>query len=335
MPVDGTGLYEFAPGLRLRVSGGSSAARYFESEYGSAAAGHGDAAVEIGVGAAPGDDRVRIDGAHKTLAWTVSLGDSRAAPLRCGIKLRGRPRSFGLSLVQGYFIEPLLGIAAARADLVLLPGAGIVARDGTVLVLGRSRSGKSTLSARALARGMPVLGDDQMLVDAGGRCLPFPRRLRAYGDLARTAPAAYKLLPPSTRATLFMQRAVQTISRGYVAPPVHIPPSALRCGAPHGGEMLARITLVERAPGINDLRSVEVDVDDVVAFALDLLEHQRAHIGAADDHWAETAAATTKLQQRILWRACLGIPARRVSLPQAWPAARAAAALARAVIPDD
>jgi hypothetical protein len=333
MPLEPSGLYEFARGLGLRVSGGSAAVRYFHSEYGPAAAVRGDAAVEIGFGAALDDEHARIAGAHKTVAWTASLGESRSTPLRCGIVLRGRPRSFALSLVQGYVVEPLLGIAAARAGLVLLPGAGIVARDGTLLVLGRSRSGKSTLTARALAQGLPVLGDDHVLLEPGGRCLSFPRRIRAYGDLALTAPAAYKLLPRATRATLFVGRAVQTLSRGYVAPPVHVPPSALRRGRPHGGEMLARIALVERSSAIEDLRVVEAGVDDVVAFALAVLEEQRVHICAAGDGWAEAAAATAELQRRLLRRAFSDTPAYRVSLPQAWPAARAAAALAGSVLP--
>src|SRR6266849_1432499 len=105
MPVERDGpharLYEFAPGLRLRVTGGRAAAAYFDSEYGPAATDDpGNAAVEIGVGTGLDDEGVRIHGTHKTVAWSVSLGDSRGTPLRAGIVLRGRPLSFALSLVQ-------------------------------------------------------------------------------------------------------------------------------------------------------------------------------------------------------------------------------------------
>ena len=78
--------------------------------------------AEYGISAIPTDERVNqltvtfapvaqptIAGGHKTVKWGVFLDPPGDGPLSATIDLRGRPRAFGLSLVQGYFAAPAVG----------------------------------------------------------------------------------------------------------------------------------------------------------------------------------------------------------------------------------
>ena len=197
-------VFAFATDLRLRVTGQAAAVRHARREYGAAEVPDARR-VDVEVAFGPlGRDAVRSRGGaaepligrgrHKTVAWRVEAGDPDAVPLTARIETAGWPTAFALSLVQGYVIEPLLSIAGARRGIVLLPGAGIVLDDGLVLLLGRSRAGKSTLAARALTAGRAILGDDQLFVGPDATAWPFPRSLRFYPDLARTAPASFAQL---------------------------------------------------------------------------------------------------------------------------------------------
>jgi len=70
---------------------------------------------------------------------------------------------------------------------------GAVAHHGrAVLLPGPTRSGKSTLVAELVRRGMPYLSDEYALIDAGGRVHPYPRALllRDRGDVERPRLAA-------------------------------------------------------------------------------------------------------------------------------------------------
>ncbi|HVF79946.1 MAG TPA: hypothetical protein VNA28_16760, partial [Solirubrobacteraceae bacterium] len=201
MPVDVCSRYRFLPGVDLRLTGDRTTARHYAAEYAGAEVADDGSAVALDVRFAPAapSDGVRIEGGHKTARWTVTAPAPAGGPLRAGIELRGRPRFFGLSLVQGYFVEPLLSVAVARAGHVLLPSAAIGEEGGVLVIMGSSGTGKSSLSARALAAGRPVLGDDQILLDGAGDCRRFPRRMRFYSDLPQTAPAAFARLPIDAR----------------------------------------------------------------------------------------------------------------------------------------
>ena len=61
-----------------------------------------------------------------------------------------------LVVLQGYVIEPLLALLAPAANHVLLPAAAIAPNRSAILLIGRSRSGKSSLSARAATGGIAV-----------------------------------------------------------------------------------------------------------------------------------------------------------------------------------
>lgn len=95
-------------------------------------------------------------------------------------------------------------------DVLKLHAAGIVSRGSAAILLGSSRAGKSTLTARLLADGFSVLSDDVILVEPGTLLAhPSPRpmylrepawgllpQLRQYLQAGRNANQAYWRLDP-------------------------------------------------------------------------------------------------------------------------------------------
>jgi hypothetical protein len=325
--------FAFHPDLQLRVTAQSRRVlRHFEAEYAPAtvreSAGPPQAAVAF-LNRFHGGERLLVTrGGYKTARWTVGLSHPESETLSASIALSALPMSFGLSLVQGYFVEPVLSVAAARSGFVLLPSAGVSDDGGAVLLLGRSRTGKSSLAARALVAGRRVLGDDQVLLDASGRCWPFPRRLRLYADLPHTAPEAYDRLGASARAVLRGRAVLRRASRGWISPPVRVRPNEL--GPEAAGEPLdvARIVLIERHAGDRDLNVDAVDAASAVCHALDLLERQRAWLSSASGAWAKALEPIREQEESTLGRALAGKPVHAVWVPDDWDAARAIGALA-------
>jgi hypothetical protein len=160
--------YAFLPALRLAVCGDVAALRHFDHEYGRRAIDDPPDGIEVSIqfvgdrrpGIRPLAARGSGRGGHKSVRWEVVLSGPSERPLQAAISLLGWPRSFGLSLVQGYFVEALLSLAAPRTGHILLPAAAIDSDDGPVLILGPSGAGKTSLSARAIARccSIPQVG---------------------------------------------------------------------------------------------------------------------------------------------------------------------------------
>jgi hypothetical protein len=326
--------FAFGRGIALSLEGKPGVMRHFEAEYGPAAVpAAGDSADVVVVfedGRELGDGDLTLRGGYKTARWQVALSSPGEHPLRARIALAGRPLSFGLSLVQGYFVEALLAVAAARKGQVLLPSAAIEQNGGALLLMGPSRSGKSSLSARALAGGRTVLGDDQVLVDARARCWPFPRRLRVYSDLRETAPMAYARLPAAIRAGLAGRKAVRRLTRGYIAPPVRVSFSQLGQRAAPASLPIVRVVLVERSRTAESLMDAALEIDSAIAHAVDLLERQRAHLESArDDAWAESLRRTRADEASILQETFAKAPLQHLLVPEQWGAAHAVTTLAR------
>ncbi len=332
--VGAADLYRFGPGLTVSIRGERRARAYFRAEYGAAAlADSPDApAMEAVIGArirAASDETTRepkLSGAHKLAHWRASVPVSpELDTMRIAVAVRG---PLGLALVQSRVIEPLVSLAAVRAGSVLLPGAAIAHGDRTLLLLGRSRSGKTSLAARALAAGLRVLGDDQVLVNADRECLPFPRRLRLYPDLARTAPAAFAALPPSVRGRLAALGRVSALTRGFVAPPVSVSASAFGAAAPDPIRLLVGdVVVVRRAQG-DTLTSERLDPQELEAETDDVLMGQRSEIFGVPG--VRAAYETVLAEERaIISSALAAAPARRVLVPDSWTAEQAVEALAR------
>lgn len=323
--------YHLGPGLVVSIKGNRIAREYFRAEYDSSAqnADSAPAVLEATIGAnfhrrARKGHRPQLSGAHKLARWRAYMPiEPDEETIRVSVDVRG---PLGLPLVQSYVVEPLVSLATVRAGSVLLP-SGAIARGGkAVLLIGRSRSGKSSLAALALAQGLHILGDDQVLISADHGCLPFPRRLRLYPDLARTAPAAFAALPSAARRALTALDAVANLTRGFVAPPVRVSPSRLGAGVARIGLPIGEVVVIRRS-AVDEITSESLQAAALAEEVEQVLLHQRAEIFRVDGLRASFAPLLAG-EAAIVSRAVADAPARRVLVPSRWSAERAVGQLA-------
>ena len=319
--------FTFLDDLSLEVRGDARALAHFRAEYRAVRADPGaEANLVVSFGTTSSRSRC-FEAGYRSLRWRVALDEIGDGPLRATIDLRGVPRNFGLSLLQGYVVEPLLGLLAPATGHVLLPAAALASEDGALLLLGRSRSGKSSLVARAAATGTAVLGDDHVLVGVDG-CRGFPRRLRLYPDVAETAPAARAALPPRTRAQLRMLGFVRRATGGAVAPPVRVPietiGAVLRDPLP-----LARVVVIERGQ-VPRLVAEALRRDELVETALGVLQEQRRALERVDEaRWHEHLESVLAEEKSLLHAAFAQTTAMaRLAVPTRLPAGDSVAAIA-------
>jgi ABC-type uncharacterized transport system YnjBCD ATPase subunit len=337
----GCRFYAFLPALRLAVCGDAAALQHFDREYGPRALADGHDRSEVSIQFASEGRRRSIKarvvgrsvrGGHKSVRWTVALSGPSDRPVHAAISLRGWPTSFGLSLVQGYFVEALVSLAAPGSGHVLLPAAAIDSDDGPVLILGPSGAGKSSLSARALARGRIVIGDDQVLLDATGRCTTFPRRMRFYPDLKATAPEAYCALPGRTRGLLRARGIVDRLTGGYVRPSLVVDPVDMGGSGELGSGAIRRVLLLEPRAPVVDMEVTSVDMVTLLSAASRLCEAQRARLWSiAPEDWRQAIAPIAAQEEEILRSALDGLPLERVQIPAEWPPKRSIEALAQLI----
>lgn len=322
-------LYSPAPQLVVAIAGADDARAHFAAEYGAARTGSGaDPDVRADVAFAwtlpPGAPR---DG-HKTVRWSVEVDPPDTHPLRVRITVAGRPRRFALSMVQGFVVEPLVSIAAARKGLVLLPAAGLIEGEGACVVLGRSRSGKSSVVARAVAEGGSALGDDQVLVGSDGQVWSWPRRLRVYSDLRLTAPSAVAALPDRQRRALDLMRWVKTGTRGRVAPSLPLRWTDVGASAASGPVRIARVVVVERRGEDDAIAVRSLASPAVTALAHTILREQRSRFAAvAGPEWVQAVDDVSADEEQTLEAALAGVRAEHWTVPATWDAARAVSAL--------
>ncbi len=324
---------EPVPRIALRVEGDAAAIGHFRAEYGDAPLGSaGPAGWRLVVRFVD-----RVHGAahvdrHKTVRWEATLARDGTGELELRIALRGRPRWFGLSLIQGYLVEPVLSMLAAEAGMVLVPAAGIVQDGLATLLIGHSGSGKSSVTVRALASGMAVLGDDQVCLDAAGRCLRFPRRIRVYDDLARTAPQAVAILPARQRAALRLRHLLRVVTRGYVAPSMAVPAAVFAGRQPDGPVPLGAVVLLERSSSAMELTAEDASAETAVSWSLAALTEQRRRLAATlGPAWAQDLQLTAERERATLMAALGPVPVRRIQVPGGWGAATGVSALADAL----
>lgn len=324
--------YAAATGVQLAVSGHRTARAHFAAEYGAArvppdAAHAVPLVVHVDFAVRLPPDHAR--GGHKTVRWAVLLGRPQDRPLTAHVVLAGAPRRFALSLVQGFVVEPLVSLLAVEAGHVLLPAAALRHRDGAVVVLGRSRSGKTSVVARAVAGGQEAWGDDQVLLDARGTLRSWPRRLRVYPDLRFTAPAAVAALPWDQRARLRGLGAVAAASRGWVAPSLPLAWRDLGPAAQPGPAPARRLVLVERGGDHAAVQTAPLALQELVGHAADVLRDQRARLRSVIDvGWEPLLARAEHIEAQILRSALADVPAERWTAPSSWSAPEAVAALA-------
>jgi hypothetical protein len=327
-------LYGFGPGLVVSIRGDRRARAHFRTEYASAAlaADSSVPALEATVGGRVHNGPARgttpereLRGRHKLAWWRASLPITPDADtMRVVVEVRG---PLGLALVQSYVLEPLVSLAAARSGSVLLPSAAIAQDGKALLLIGRSRSGKSSLAALALAAGRQILGDDQVFILESRDCRPFPRRLRIYPDLARTAPAAFTALRPSARRALAGLGRVKTLTRGFVAPPLKVTASMLGVGGVLSSLPIGEVVVIQRG-SVGALSSEPIGQRELAAEAGDVLLRQRSAIFSLPG--LEAAFAPVLATERMIIASALArASARRVLVPDAWPAERAVGALAQ------
>jgi hypothetical protein len=330
----GTRRFDVVPGVALEISGDEGVQRHFAAEYGAGSTpqpGEETAHLRIVFGrdlahAAGHDDGSVLSGSHKTVAWRVAVSAPDAERLTATISLRGVPRWFGLSLVQGYVVEPLLSVAAAAAGAVLLPAAGIVVRSGAIVLVGRSRAGKSSVTARAAAAGHGVLGDDQVIVVPGGTIRRFPRRLRFYDDLATTAPDAYRRLPARVRRALLIRRLARIASRGFIRPSLAVPATALGAAEVNDAP-LTRFVVLERTADSPRFEVESIGSEEAIAAAMAVLEDQRRHLRHLGGGWSEHLTELARRERAVLTSALSTIPAERIRLPKTGDAAASVGAI--------
>jgi hypothetical protein len=330
-------VYRFLPDLRLAVVGDAGAIRHFDHEYGACLdEGAEDAEVVVDIdgasarrAAARGPATV---GGHKSVRWKVALGDAADRPLTTAISLSGWPRSFALSLVQGYFVEALVSLAAPAADHVLLPAAAVVSREKATVLLGKSGTGKSSVSARMLASGGVVIGDDQVLIDRTGRCISFPRRMRFYPDLAETAPNAFRALAPRSRARLRARGVLDRLTAGYVRPSMAIDPRELGAPDPRPSAPVERVLLLEpHAPG-RALECESVEPRTALSTVHDVFDHQRARLWSiSPPAWRSLINEVGAVEEQILTAAWRQVRLERVRIPVGWSPKQAVDALTELV----
>jgi hypothetical protein len=309
--------YLFDGGPVLAIDGDVTVRRHFKLEYGLAAISQPMTAT-VTASFADGEPAGRhsSSGGHKSMHWETALPDPDADVLHANIAVSGWPRAYGLSLVQGYFLEPLLSVAAARCGSVLLPAASFCVGGEAVVVLGLSGSGKTSLSMHALALGYPVLGDDQVFVTPDGYCRPFPRRVRLYPDLRWRVPLAYRRLPASARATLEVRRAVRVVTGGYLSPSLALSPAILGQAMQPRPAPIGRVVILERTSARGDLRVDVATIGDVIDFGIRALIEQRAHLslGGRND-WREALRDVERTEARLLGSAFACAPVTHIVVP--------------------
>jgi ABC-type uncharacterized transport system YnjBCD ATPase subunit len=332
--------YAFLPTLRLSVCGDARALRHFDQEYGPRALVDAPERIEVSIlFVSDGDSGVRPPGSgdsgrggHKSVRWDVTLSGPTDRPLHAAILLRGWPRSFGLSLVQGYFVEALISLAAPASGNLLLPAAAVDSAAGLVLILGPSGAGKSSLSAKAIAHGRLVIGDDQVLLDATRRCTAFPRRMRFYPDLRTTAPEAYRALSDRARGMLRARGIVDRLTGGYVRPSLVVDPVDMGRSREMGAAMVRRVLLLEPRAPVQDVEVSSVDVATLLSYTRRLFESQRSRLwSVAPDEWRRALTHVVAQEREILKSALDGLPSERVRIPAGWPAERSIEMLARLI----
>lgn len=84
--------------------------------------------------------------------------------------------------VRLFVLGSMMGAVMMQRDHLVLHGTAVRVDEACAVVVGSSGAGKSTLAAELDRRGLDVLSDDVVPIDAGGRALPGYPRIKLWGD---------------------------------------------------------------------------------------------------------------------------------------------------------
>lgn len=84
--------------------------------------------------------------------------------------------------IRLFLLGTVMGAVMMQRGHLVLHGNGFRIGDACAVVVGHSGAGKSTLAAEFARRGLDVLSDDVVPVDAGGRALPGYPRIKLWED---------------------------------------------------------------------------------------------------------------------------------------------------------
>lgn len=84
--------------------------------------------------------------------------------------------------VRLFVLGSMMGAVMMQRDHLVLHGTAVRVGEACAVVLGSSGAGKSTLAAELDRRGLDVLSDDVVPVDAEGRAVPGYPRIKLWGD---------------------------------------------------------------------------------------------------------------------------------------------------------
>ncbi|MDH5803603.1 MAG: hypothetical protein OEZ54_00365 [Gemmatimonadota bacterium] len=106
------------------------------------------------------------------------------------IREEGKPQSKELverdgaiNYLEMMVVEKLL---VGAKDFVHLHAAGCVSDGRAILAIGDTGAGKSTTATTWSLDGLPVLGDDTVLLDSDGHAVPFKRLFKSNPELLRS-----------------------------------------------------------------------------------------------------------------------------------------------------
>jgi hypothetical protein len=324
--------YRFPSGATLRIhSSERDFLQHFASEYRTATVEDpGVADVEVYAG----KDAIRsspealrgtqtYEGRHKIVRWRLSIAGLCEDRTFVGFEGSGQ---LVISFLQTFYVEPLLRLKIAALDHALVHAA-CLANDGkSVLFPAGSRVGKSTMTLQHAAAGLPVQGDNYVVVSPDGRTLAFPRRMRIYSDLPAINPEVYALLPRRERLRLRWAGIVRRLSLGYANLPRRLglnditggrngvcPEARLRAVyllKPYKGERLSEP--VERTAG-EAIERIE---------AIGEMESSRLREALPADQPASLMQPVLRNERDVLQRALVGIPVFELLVPRVSDPAR-------------
>lgn len=166
---------------------------------------------------------------------------------------------------------------AEHAEGLIFVHAGVVAVEGrALLVPGRTRAGKSTLTAALVRAGAGYLSDEYAVIDAAGTVHPYARPLSLRGDdggSARRVPVADLGGKIGEPARLALVAAVRFDPAGWVVRPMSPAETVLAlvdntiAAQSRPVEMMDHLQAAMRAPGASGLAGCRGEAADT-AFQL-------------------------------------------------------------------